>query len=866
MKNKQLLFSSLFLVLTFVFASCNYKQDQNNNKISPSLLKKLQEGARVSSAETSHDIVVVLNKTAKQLPSNLHSEDIKYFAKHLVDAVFVRATEQKIRELAANDDVVTIDEDYEVQTNLFYATKQLGAREVWGTGYKGKYSGGTGPAIRIAVVDTGIDLNHSDFAGRIIDAVDCYNKTCTSVGQKDDHGHGTHVAGIILGDGASCDELNDAAYFELADLLAPEGSAVAHYFPAQFDGASLGDLSAQLTWNGSTGTTAGVFFRTKEQAEQQSSTYIFPGAQSGTIIANGPGVTPNKSFPSPSYPIASFATDTLVPYAFSAYTSDPAVSGKNYWAYVKTTVKGWGDPFPRMAGMSYESELVAVKSLNSDGNGNISDIVRGLEYVSSVAASDNIVAVNLSFSIGQGISSDVIDSAVHNLVAQGVAVVVSAGNDQESKFNVSSPGLEPSAITVGAVNELDQVTEYTSLGSPYKTVIKPDVLAPGGSRISKNYIASSKTLYGSYWNHLSDASLKDPYALKVGTSQAAPFVTGLIGLMASKKIVTPAEYKMLLCMSAYEVGAGESGLVSLGYTRTGVSPGLPERAGGLKDRVEGYGRVCAQGAMSAFDTTGMSFTFGSGLGEQKSFLRKVTLSASREYNYSIAVPNGADFDLYLFSGTPDENGEPVLLASSALNNNPLERLIDFIPPSDGDYYLVAKWVSGDGSSSIALDSEKPKPLTPTTISNVNVYRDVINKKIIIKWSTNVPAKDVLQYGTDGGMGLQDYSNNYVTEHKFSIDIDYNKKYYLRVLSSSSELNGQELSTAVSSVYRISTENGRSSLVYDVAPDDLPSVQAGGCGTVRDVSKNPSSLFFLLPIMVLLFIRLRLKYSSSGGRA
>jgi len=867
MKNKPLFLTSLFLVLIFVFVSCNNKQDQVNNKISSSLFKKLQNDVGVSSStDNSHDVVVVLDKNTKDIPANLRSEDIKYIAKNLVNAVFVRTSEKKIRELAENNDVVSIDEDYKVQTNLFYATKQLGARDVWGEGYKGKYLGATGSAIRLAVVDTGIDTDHNDFTGRIVEAVDCYNKTCTSVGQKDDHGHGTHVAGIVLGSGASCDELNDAAYFEYSETLRPQGAAVSYFFPAQFNGISLSDLSVQLTWDGVAGTTAGVFFRNKDDAVQQSSTYIAPGPQTHTIVTDGPGVTANQSFSSANYPITSSASDTLVPYSFSAYTSDAAIVGNYYWAYIKTHVMGWGDALPRMAGMSYESELVAVKALNSSGSGNISDIVRGLEYVSSVASSENIVAVNLSFSVGSGVSSSVIDTAVHNLVEQGVVVVVSAGNDQESGDYVSSPGLESTALTVGAVNELDEVTEYTSLGSPYRTVIKPDVLAPGGSRITKNYIASSKMLYGGYWNHLNDASLKDPYTLKVGTSQSTPFVTGLVGLMASKKSVTNAEYKMLICMSAYEVGAGESGTVSLGYTRTAVSPGLPERAGGLKDRVEGYGRVCAQGALSAFDTSGMSFTFGSGLGEQKSFIRQVTLSASKEYNYTMAVPNGMDFDLYLFKGTPDENGEPILLASSALNNNPLEKIIDFIPPASGNYYLVAKWVSGSGSSAIVLDSERAKPAVPTTISDVNVYRDVVSKKIVARWTTNVPAKDVLQYGEDGGMGLEDSSSDYVTEHKFYIDIDYGKKYYLRMLSSSAGSNEQDISTAVTAVYKVSTETGRDTLVYDVAPDDLPSVNAGGCGTVKDVSQNPSGLLFLLPIMVLLFIRLRLRYPFNGGRS
>jgi len=877
MKNKKTFLLSSFFVVLFLLSSCQNKEDQGYSKISPSLKEKLEHSSSVSSTDNFHDIVIVLDKNTTEPPQEIHPEDIKYVARDLVHAVFARVSDALIRELANKETVVSIDDDHLVHTNLFYATKQIGVRDTWDAGYKGKHLGGTSSAIRIAVVDTGIDLNHNDFSGRIADAVDCYNKTCTSVGEKDDHGHGTHVSGIVLGNGASCDTGSDAAYFEFADALTLQGDVTSHFFPAQFNGAVLSDLAVDLTWSGAAGTTSGVFFRTKEDAEEEKASYIAPGLSPGTLAADGPGVGAGEYFSSPPYPISSSASDTLIPYAFSAYTLDTSLVGQIYWAHVKTTVKGWGDALPRTAGVSYESELVAVKSLNADGDATTGDIVRGLEYVSSVAEAKNVVAVNLSFSISGGIQSMVIEEAVHSLVDKGVVAVVSAGNEQESGFYVNSPGSAPSAITVGAVNNLDQVTEYTSLGSPYQGVMKPDVLAPGGSRITKRYIASAKTLDGSLWNHLNDVNLKDPYTLKVGTSQAAPFVTGLVGVMASKhsgawdftSSELPKLFKMIICMSSYEVGAGESGTISSGYDRTAVSPGLPERAGGLKDRVEGYGRISVQGAMSAFDTSGMSFAFGDGLGEQKSFIRKVTLSASKEYNYTMDVPSGTDFDLYLFDGTPDDNGEPVLLASSALKNASVERIIDFIPPKDGAYYLVAKWISGTDSSSIDLESERAKPATPTTISNVSVYRDIISKKIIAKWTTNVPTKDVIQYGEDGGMGSEGYLNDYSTAHKFYINIDYGKKYYLRMLSSSKGSSEANISTAITPVYKISTQTGKDALIYDISPDDLPSLDAGGCGTVTTSGQNPSAWYFLLPIMVLLFIRLRLIYpgapATKGGR-
>ncbi len=51
-----------------------------------------------------------------------------------------------------------------------------------------------GGGVRVAVIDSGIDLTHPEFAGRIIYSK---NYVVPSLPARDDNGHGTHVAGII---------------------------------------------------------------------------------------------------------------------------------------------------------------------------------------------------------------------------------------------------------------------------------------------------------------------------------------------------------------------------------------------------------------------------------------------------------------------------------------------------------------------------------------------------------------------------------------------------------------------------------------------------------------------------------------------
>ena len=58
----------------------------------------------------------------------------------------------------------------------------------------------TGAGVKVGIVDTGVDLDHEDLAGRVVESTSCLNTDgntlkCTGSAQ-DDFGHGTHVAGI----------------------------------------------------------------------------------------------------------------------------------------------------------------------------------------------------------------------------------------------------------------------------------------------------------------------------------------------------------------------------------------------------------------------------------------------------------------------------------------------------------------------------------------------------------------------------------------------------------------------------------------------------------------------------------------------
>lgn len=110
----------------------------------------------------------------------------------VVPAVALSALPSEIEALGREPDVEKIWPDLRVHACLDRSVPLIRAPKVWREGH-------TGEGVRIAILDTGIDLEHPDFSGRIATVADF-----TGEGISDANGHGTHVAGIACGDGSGC--------------------------------------------------------------------------------------------------------------------------------------------------------------------------------------------------------------------------------------------------------------------------------------------------------------------------------------------------------------------------------------------------------------------------------------------------------------------------------------------------------------------------------------------------------------------------------------------------------------------------------------------------------------------------------------
>jgi subtilisin family serine protease len=129
-------------------------------------------GAKTSRRAKSGGLAVV------QVPPGT---DVAKFIARLSDQPGVKFAEQ---DSLVYEAVVSNDIAFPHQ----WALPKIGAPAAWDIS--------EGASVRVAVVDSGVDLSHQDLLGRF-DAASGYNFVTRGASPQDDDGHGTHVAGII---------------------------------------------------------------------------------------------------------------------------------------------------------------------------------------------------------------------------------------------------------------------------------------------------------------------------------------------------------------------------------------------------------------------------------------------------------------------------------------------------------------------------------------------------------------------------------------------------------------------------------------------------------------------------------------------
>lgn len=257
-------------------------------------------------------------------------------------------------------------------------------------------------------------------------------------------------------------------------------------------------------------------------------------------------------------------------YDFVNDDADP-IDDNGHGTHCAGTVAGYGTNGTQ-TGIAKGAKIMALKVLNDKGNGNSEDIINAIQF--AVEHDADILSLSLGASGVGGFWG--YRRVMEMVMSAGVVAAVAAGNDGDelTKYpvpnNVVAPGncpppwLNPdqtitggtsATISVGATNQSDQKTSFSSIGPvtwnageyigeykdyPYTPdntteigLIRPDVAAPGYYIISLNY------------------SDNTGYCVKNGTSMATPCVAGVIALMLeAAPNLSPADIDMILEITA----------------------------------------------------------------------------------------------------------------------------------------------------------------------------------------------------------------------------------------------------------------------------------------------------------------------------
>ena len=183
-----------------------------------------------------------------------------------------------------------------------------------------------------------------------------------------------------------------------------------------------------------------------------------------------------------------------------------------------------------IAGINWNARLMPIKALDATGSGFASDVAAGMRW----AADHGAKVINLSIG-GQGLQGiTVLQEAISYAFNKGVLIVAAAGNDAADTggslntspvLPVCADGGKNMVVGVAAVDIQDRKARFSNYGSNCV-----DIAAPGtGTFVDKQ---QKQGLISTYYDPTRPGE-HDLYVYAVGTSVAAPMVSGVASLMIS---------------------------------------------------------------------------------------------------------------------------------------------------------------------------------------------------------------------------------------------------------------------------------------------------------------------------------------------
>jgi len=669
-------------------------------------------------------------------------------------AGYIPTTNLSLYQGNISDANIETDEIIEAQMN--YASLQTNAVNLnW---YYSGLKGNTNSSI--AILDTGINPNHEYFSegfastnlnGSIVGWEDFINNNPSP---SDDNGHGTFIASVIAGTGS--DLWNQTTKINL----------YGNYSHTEIFGSgdTKGNSSIRLmSFNASLENTYIVLNSSWNLLEGQINGFWFDLYYNGSKVDSSFNENPSQKYVLNH----SIQQNTGIYDVYLTYYKKLQVFPIfNFTANITYVPESYVANYSYFTGIANSSKIVSYKILNKSGMGYTSDLISALASVIQNRTKYHIVSTCLSVAtFGEDFSF--INSVIDEVIENGIIVVIAAGNlgTLRGSDPLNRLATNKNAIVVGAINDLDQITVYSSMGKDIGGgVIKPDIVAPGGSSIPEHRSIIAADAYS------------NKTTVAYGTSIATAIVSAAVNLLIEAKWNDWNQWDNLnneewgkIIKSTLLMTASETNLLRENDPNTDVdesddSPGTYLRPlGSLKDIHEGYGRINIQAAIDAltkvidinenYTLNGTLISSESNPLGQHVFARRVTLNKSITYTFNLTIDDPiADFDMFLFSNRSDSYGEPILLESARSLFQPTSTQFYFTPSiNQTEGILVIKAVSGESNFSLLITNTSNQYSPELTVPEV---RD--ENGVPLKNSTVLSYQEYIGFPKDENYTLDQY--------------------------------------------------------------------------------------------------------------
>lgn len=190
-------------------------------------------------------------------------------------------------------------------------------------------------------------------------------------------------------------------------------------------------------------------------------------------------------------------------------------------------------------GVAPNVNFVILKVINKNGRGNVSDVIKALEYCYEWNKQQKKKIDIINLSLGSPTYNEDLYKIIKKLDRQDTFIVSAAGNYGDSNKDTQEiiyPGFFQEVIQIGSTNNDNNISEFTN------TNLNIDFIAPG------------EAIYSTFPN--------SSFATLSGTSMAAPLVSGGIALLLEK--ISPtcnhrnSEINLFLKNNSIEIDAGIS--------------------------------------------------------------------------------------------------------------------------------------------------------------------------------------------------------------------------------------------------------------------------------------------------------------------